>query len=134
MKLKTILITIIAINALIGCGKGTKGSSQQENPDTTPYQEDSILMTYANDPGRALILLDSATALGNINAVDAKIIRATIFTRTLAEQHQDSAVIICEALLNHDSVRNNADRLESVVDLLINISRAKSNDNDYLRW
>ncbi len=91
-------------------------------------------MTYANDPGRALILLDSATALGNINAVDAKIIRATIFTRTLAEQHQDSAVIICEALLNHDSVRNNADRLESVVDLLINISRAKSNDNDYLRW
>ncbi len=134
MKPKTILITIIAIIALIGCGKGTMGNGQQENPDATPYQEDTILMTYATNPGRALILLDSATALGNINAVDAKVIRATIFTRSLVEQQQDSAVKICEALLDHDSVRNNAGRLETVIDLLINIARAKSNDNDYLRW
>jgi len=131
---KTITLSCLLLLWLcFACG-GDKPAEQQRDLGNTPYQEDTIMVTYASNPERALTLLDSAVALGNVNEYAEKIIRATIYSKSLEEQHQDSAIRICEALLEHDSVVNNPDQQDAILDLLINISRAKIDDNDYVRW
>jgi len=100
----------------------------------TPYQEDSILLTYGGDAERALRMLDSAVILGNIDEYNEQVLRATIYSRSLEIQRQDSAISICMALLDHDSVKSDPGNYESVLNLLINSNRAKADDNEYLRW
>ena len=121
--------------ALIGCnGNGDTVRHLSHLPSDTPYQEDTIFVVLATNPGRAMVLLDSAVLLGNINEYREKFIRASIFTKSLNVQHQDSALAICEALLQHDSVRNKPENRESVLNLLINVCRGKADYNEYLRW
>ncbi|MCR4766250.1 MAG: helix-turn-helix transcriptional regulator [Bacteroidaceae bacterium] len=131
---KILVICSCVLLVLVGCGKSATSVKQLEDLGNTPYQEDTIMFTYANNPRRALALLDSAVVLGNINDFQAKILRATIYARSLEEQQQDSARLLCEALLEHDSVLNNTDNYEMVLDLLISNSRARADDDDYLQW
>jgi len=119
--------------SLVGCGQD-KCVGNPEGLDDTPYCEDTILWTYATNPERALALLDSTVILGNIDEYNEQFIRATIYSKSLMEQHQDSAIRLCEALLQHDSVKNNINNQEEVINLLIAISRSKTDDNEYLRW
>ena len=100
----------------------------------TPYQQDTILVTYATNPERALTLLDSALLLGNISEYRAQCIRARIYSKSLVEQRQDSAILICKELLGHDSVRNDAAEQENILDLLIATSRAKPDYEEYMHW
>ena len=100
----------------------------------TPYQQDSVLVTYATNPVRALQLLDSALLLGNISDYRGQFIRAKIYSKSLVEQQQDSAILILKSLLTHDSVRNNATERENIYDLLITTSRIKHDLDAYLHW
>ena len=118
---------------LAGCG-GTSTPRHLEHLGDTPYQADSILVTYATQPDRALTLLDSALLLGNISDYRAQFIRAKIYSKSLTEQQQDSAILICKALLSHDSVRNEPTEQENILDLLIATSRAKHDYEQYLKW
>lgn len=117
----------------MGCGEG-KSVRHLPHLDDTPYQADSVLVTYAVKPERALVLLDSALLLGNISDYRGQFIRAKIYSKSLMEQRQDSAIIICKALLLHDSVRNEPNEQDGVLDMLIAASRAKHDDEQYLRW
>ncbi len=117
-----------------GCHGDKKAVSHLANLGNTPYQEDTILVTYATDPDRALLLLDSAVLLGNVSDYHGQMCRATIFSKSLAKKNLDSALIICNDLLKHDSTLANPDHYEMIIDLLINISRTKSDNNEYLRW
>ena len=101
------LIIIIIAWSLTGCGGGNN-VRQIPHLGDTPYQQDSVLVTYATNPKRALTLLDSALLLGNISDYRSQFIRARIYSKSLVEQQQDSAILICKSLLSHDSVRNNA--------------------------
>ena len=101
------LIIIIIAWSLTGCG-GDNSVRQIPHLGDTPYQQDSVLVTYATNPKRALTLLDSALLLGNISDYRSQFIRARIYSKSLVEQQQDSAILICKSLLSHDSVRNNA--------------------------
>jgi AraC-like DNA-binding protein len=100
----------------------------------TPYQQDSVLVTYATNPKRALTLLDSALLLGNISDYRGQFIRARIYSKSFIEQQQDSAILILKSLLTHDSVRNNATERENIYDLLITTSRIKHDLEAYLHW
>ena len=127
------LITCGALLTFMGCGDD-KSVRHLPHLDDTPYQADSVLVTYATQPERALALLDSALLLGNISDYRGQFIRAKIYSKSLMEQRQDSAIIICKALLLHDSVRNEPSEQEGVLDMLIAASRAKHDDVQYLRW
>ncbi|MBQ5407637.1 MAG: AraC family transcriptional regulator [Prevotella sp.] len=118
---------------LVGCGDG-KPVRQLPHLGDTPYQQDTILVTYATNPERALTLLDSALLLGNISEYRAQCIRARIYSKSLVEQRQDSAILICKELLGHDSVRNDAAEQENILDLLITTSRAKPDYEQYIHW
>lgn len=122
-----------ALLTLVGCGDG-KPVRQLPHLGDTPYQQDTILVTYATNSERALTLLDSALLLGNISEYRAQCIRARIYSKSLVEQRQDSAILICKELLGHDSVRNDAAEQENILDLLITTSRAKPDDEQYIHW
>ena len=63
---------------LTGCGGGGNSVRQLQHLGHTPYQEDTILVTYATNPERALMLLDSTLLLGNISDYRGQVIRAKI--------------------------------------------------------
>ncbi len=107
---------------------------QLEHLGNTPYQQDTILVTYATQPERALALLDSALLLGNISDYRGQVIRATIYSKSLMEQRLDSAILICQSLLSHDSVRNAPTEQENILDILIVTSRLRHDDEAYLQW
>ena len=128
-----LIIIYAALLTLAGCGDG-KSVRQLPHLGDTPYQQDTILVTYATNPERALTLLDSALLLGNISEYRALCIRARIYSKSLVEQRQDSAILICKELLGHDSVRNDAAEQENILDLLITTSRAKPDYEQYIHW
>ncbi len=134
MNRTKVFSSLLAFLILFSCDREGKSVRHLVNLGNTPYQQDTILVTYATNPKRALTLLDSAVILGNINEYEEQIVRATIYSKSLTEQHQDSALRIGEALLQHDSVKHNPDNYANVIDLLITTSRAKADDNEYLRW
>jgi len=118
---------------IAGC-KGDNSVRQLPHLGNTPYQQDTILVTYATNPERALTLLDSALLLGNISDYRSQVIRAKIFSKSLMEQQLDSAIIICKALLTHDSVRNAPAEQENIYDMLIAATRVKHDLEAYLHW
>ena len=132
---KVAYLTILCFVLLLagGCG-GDKSVRQLPHLGDTPYQQDSILVVYATNPERSLILLDSALLLGNISDYRAQFIRAKIYCRSLEKQRPDSAITICQALLSHDSVRNEPIEQESIYDMLIAANRAKLDNEEYLYW
>lgn len=128
-----LIIIYAALLTLVGCGDG-KSVRQLPHLGDTPYQQDTILVTYATNPERALTLLDSALLLGNISEYRGQCIRARIYSKSLVEQRQDSAILICKELLGHDSVRNDPAEQENILDLLIATSRAKPDYEQYIHW
>ena len=133
MKPMRIICVICGMLALLGCGGG-KSVRHVPHLGNTPYQPDSILVTYATNPERALKLLDSALLLGNISDYRGQYIRAKIYSKSLTEQRLDSAIMICKTLLTHDSVRNDPVEEENILDLLIACSRARHDFEQYLQW
>ena len=133
MKQVFYLIIICALLTLVGCGDN-KSVRQLPHLGNTPYQQDTVLVTYATNPVRALQLLDSAQLLGHISDYRGLFIRAKIYSKSLMEQQQDSAILILTSLLTHDSVRNNATERENIYDLLITASRIKHDLEAYLHW
>ena len=134
MKKSAHLIIIwIALLSFVGC-REDKTVRHLPHLGDTPYQSDSILVAYAFNPERAITLLDSALLLGNISDYRGQFIRAKIYSKSLMEQRQDSAILICKALLNHDSVRNEPREQENILDILIASARDKYDNEAYLRW
>ena len=133
MRHYVFLIILCILLTLTGCGGGNSVRHIPHLGDT-PYQQDSILVVYATNPKRALRLLDSALLLGNISDYRGQFIRAKIYSKSLMEQQQDSAILICKALLNHDSVRNEPTEQQNILDMLIVTARAKYDNEAYLRW
>ena len=127
-----LIIIYAALLTLTGCGDGK--SVRLSHLGDTPYQQDTIMVTYATNPERALTLLDSALLLGNISEYRGQCIRARIYSKSLVAQRQDSAILICKELLGHDSVRNEPSEQENILDLLITTSRAKPDYEQYLHW
>lgn len=128
-----LFIICVTLLVLGSCGD-SKSVRQLPHLGDTPYQQDTILVTYATNPERALTLLDSALLLGNISEYRSQVIRARIYSKSLVEQRQDSAILICKELLGHDSVRNDAAEQENILDLLITTSRAKPDHEQYMHW
>ena len=131
--MRNVHLLFIVLIVLTGCGNG-KSVRQLPHLGDTPYQQDSVLVAYANNPERALTLLDSALLLGNVSDYRGQFIRAKIYSKSLVEQRQDSAIQICKALLSHDSVRNEPVEKENILDILIASSRAKHDYEQYLLW
>ena len=127
------VLLFVSMMAFASCGRNNS-ARHIPNLGDTPYQEDSVLVAYGYHPDRALVMLDSALLLGNINEYRAQFIRAKIYSKSLLKQRQDSAIQICEQLLKHDSVINTLHEQENILDLLMNTSRIKTDFEGYVKW
>ena len=129
--LQVLLLVLILVFA--SCGRNNSARHIPNLGDTL-YQVDSVLVAYGYHPNRALVMLDSALLLGNINEYRAKFIRAKIYSKSLLKQRQDSAILICEQLLQHDSVIHAPQERENILDLLMITSRTKVDFEGYVKW
>lgn len=127
------VLLFVSMMAFASCGRNNS-ARHIPNLGDTPYQEDSVLVAYGYHPDRALVMLDSALLLGNINEYRAQFIRAKIFSKSLLKQRQDSAILICKQLLKHDSVIKTLHEQENIFDLLMITSRTKTDFEGYVKW
>ena len=127
------VLLLLSTLAFVSCGRDHSVRHIPHLGDT-PYQADSVLVAYAYHPDRALVMLDSALLLGNISDYRARFIRAKIYSKSLLKQRQDSAILICEQLLRHDSVMKDPHERENVLDLLMITSRTKVDFEGYMKW
>ena len=133
--MRNVLQVLLFVSILVFASCGRNNSARHIlNLGDTPYQEDSVLVAYGYHPDRAIVMLDSALLLGNINEYRAQFIRAKIFSKSLLKQRQDSAILICEQLLHHDSVVNAPHEQENIFDLLMITSRTKTDFEGYIKW
>ena len=133
--MRNVLQVLLFVSILVFASCGRNNSARHIlNLGDTPYQEDSVLVAYGYHPDRAIVMLDSALLLGNINEYRAKFIRAKIYSKSLLKQRQDSAILICEQLLKHDSVINTLHEQENILDLLMITSRTKTDFEGYVKW
>ncbi len=66
MKIGLQVLLLVCTLAFVSCGSNNS-ARHIPNLGDTPYQEDSVLVAYGYHPDRALVMLDSALLLGNIN-------------------------------------------------------------------
>ncbi len=126
---------ICGLTLILNCSDQSRNGEKltQKQPDTV-YTEETILNTYGKDPEKALSLLDSAKLLGNITEYREQFLKTLIYSNTIEGQHLDSAMTIAVALLEHDSVKENPQEKVNILNILVNISRRRKDDEHYLFW
>lgn len=117
----------------VGCTKVEEKKKIEPQPHDTIYTEAAALAIYANNPAKAVIIIDSAEIVGNLDKNHANFLRAKVYTQSIAGQQFDKAQRILEELMESDYVVD-LDNRESVIDLLINISRRHGDKEQWLHW
>ena len=102
-------------------------------PADTVYTVKAAMDIYDYNPERALLIIDSAEIVGNLTRERAMFYRAKVFTMTFGGIHLDSAQKLCMTLMNSNYIKD-ADNHESVLDLLVAITRRKQDFEQWLKW
>ncbi|MBO4905620.1 MAG: AraC family transcriptional regulator [Bacteroidaceae bacterium] len=131
------LVEASVMPILTGCN--SNGGHQVVQQGDTAYTDQAAMMVHGTDPERALLILDSAVIVGNLDPFTADMLRAKVYGNTLSsEQRLDTAIQICEMLLTNDStsiatpdgIRNRRLVLEQLCKSL----RLKRDNESWLRY
>lgn len=121
--------------ALAACtGGGNHVDSRDLQPDDTVYTEKAVLKIYGHDPQRALTIIDSGLMVGSIEPDRATLLRARVYCYSPNEWPLDTVNQMLEGLLEGDFAQENPGNRQSVLDLLVYVSRRRSDNVAYLRW
>ena len=132
MKQLQYILSLAVIILITSCTTNHPLKREQKPADTI-YTDKAAMKIFDYNPERALLIIDSAEIVGNLTHDRASFLRAKIFTTTLEGMHLDSAQKICLSLMHSDYVKND-DNLESVLDLLVSITRRKQDYDQWLKW
>jgi len=145
------LIVILMMVMIVGC-KETTGNQDEKNttrvpqPSDTLYTQQAAMNIYAYQPQRALLLIDSAVIVGNMDESMADQCRARIyaFTQMFSQVDSllggpesvrfDSAQVVGERLLHNDSVKADVDRLRDVLEVLAYANRIQGDTLGWIKW
>lgn len=103
-------------------------------PTDTLYTGKAAMDIYASQPERALQIIDSAEIVGNLSDFRADLLRAKVYAGTWEEIACDSAILIGERLMLHDSVKANPEMQENVLEILLNACRLRKDYEQALHW
>ena len=95
---------------------------------------EAVLEVYAMEPERALRIIDSVEEAGILPDFRADMLRAKVYAWTCDDMRLDSAILIGERLMFHDSVKANTYFQEDVLETLLSSCRLKRDDEQALKW
>ncbi len=124
------LYIVIAVLA-VGCGGRENGRALQ--PSDTLYTAEVAMEVFNQDPGRALVIIDSALLVGNVDDDLATMLKAKIYSQSNKAQQLDTAQQMLEGLMESDFVKD-PDKREVVLDLLVSTTRLRDDYEQCLRW
>ena len=119
---------------LAGCKGGDTGNKRAPQAADTLYTAAYAMTFVDTEPERALQLIDSARLAGNLSDVRADIQRARVYGRSHAEIRTDSAILIGERLMLHDSVMADYDLQLDVIEILLDAYRLERDHEQALYW
>ena len=119
---------------LAGCKGGDTGNKRASQAADTLYTAAYAMTFVDTEPERALLLIDSARLAGNLSDVRADIQRARVYGRSHAEIRTDSAILIGERLMLHDSVKADYDLQIDVLEILLDAYRLERDYEQALNW
>ena len=135
-------VAAFIITLMTGCTERVETKQVLQTQDTT-YTQQAAMKVYDYDPVRALEIVDSAVIVGNLSEVRADCLRLRIYSWTLMGQtldslfqgpdgvRFDSARVIGERLLVHDSLKANIGMRQNVLEVLVYVARQQQ---DTARW
>lgn len=128
MKIQHIILYIVIVILSASCG----GHENEREPQTsdTLYTAEKVRDTFYQDPQRALVILDSAERLGNINRTEATLLRAHFYSNN--EATLDSSRTLCIQLLAEGSLK--AQQQAEVLDILVYVARMRGDDEGLLKY
>ena len=98
-----VILALFTVSCVNNTGNGIK---YEPKPGDTIYTSDAALAVFDRNPERALIILDSAVIVGNMDADLAKMLRAKVLCQSTTDLKFEEAQKICEALMESDFVDN----------------------------
>ena len=131
-RIYTILLTLAI--AVTGCNDRQIGEHHKAQPSDTLYTEQRALSFMAREPERALQIIDSAEIRGNVSHFLADFLRTKVYSQSSEWNCLDSAIIIGERLLQHDSVKNSLAWKQNVLEVLTNACRIRCDNNQWMHW
>ncbi|MBQ9191833.1 MAG: AraC family transcriptional regulator [Bacteroidaceae bacterium] len=142
--LHLILYMAVAAFLLMGCtGKAAQAPEESMQPADTTYTLQAAMAVYDYDPVRALQIIDSAVIMGNLSEVRGDFFRSRIYAWSVMGQtvdsllhgpegvRFDSARVVGERLLAHDSLKMNIGLHQDVLEVLVCVARQQQ---DTARW
>jgi len=132
--LHNILLLLAIAGLLSSCSKRHPNTPRSLGSIDTLYTETRAMALYEQDPERSLAMIESAEISGTLPDFRANLLRAKLFTLSTNNQRQEVAHQLCEELLQHDSVQENPTYQHEVLELLVNASRMRHDDEQWLRW
>lgn len=128
---------LLGIFVLLGCSRGTQMPVHIPQASDSLYTAKVALQIYGTQPDRALVIIDSAQTVGNINVYQADFLRAKVYTNSLESQQLEKAIALCENLLQHDSTNTEnlscIKRRSDVLDVMMDACRKKKDKEHWLQ-
>ena len=125
---------VAIVLVLAGCKVGDTGNKRASQAADSLYTAAYAMTFVDTEPERALQLIDSARLMGNLSDVRADIQRARVYGRSHAEIRTDSAILIGERLMLHDSVKADYDLQLDVIEILLDAYRLEKDYEQALYW
>lgn len=136
--LKNILIFYCGILTIIGCSRSFKAPAHLPQSSDSLYTARAALKVYGTQPEKALAIIDSALAIGNVSPFRAQFVRAKIYANSLEGFQRDQAIALCEELLDHDSTqvvdKATTVNRNDVLDVMMDACRKNKDDEKWLRY
>ena len=132
--LRYIIMVAAILLVLTGCKEGDTDNKRVPQPADTLYTAAYAMTFVDTEPERALLLIDSARLAGNLSDVRADIQRARVYGRSHADVRTDSAILIGERLMLHDSVKADYDLQIDVIEILLDAYRLERDYEQALYW
>lgn len=130
-KVQHIILYIVIVALVVGCGGRENGRDQQ--PSDTLYTAEMAMEVSSQDLGRALVIIDSALLVGNIDDDLATMLKAKIYSQSNNELYLDTAQRMLEGLMESNYVKD-PEKREVVLDLLVSTTRLRDDYEQCLRW
>ncbi len=136
MDMKRLFGTYIFVLVLLAVTACTGGESTKTVPQSsdTLYTEQAVLDIYDTLPQRALQLLDSAVVVGTMPRYRADMLRAKVYCASCEAAQYDSAIVIGERLMLHDSIKANPRLQQDVLSNLQYACRLLHDDERAMYW